>query len=377
MIPAKEGKIVWKDVASSLAKSLQLDAATLEGIFPNGSLDLHSRATAFALRGMDIALGDAVSFAIVRDSEGETALRVTCDRDAIRLLAATKRETKTARIELDDDWKQRAADRPLVICLHGLRSDPKRFEAFRAYLRGSGLATAAASYDDHQSMKKSARQLSELAKRMFRAPNSPDLVLVGHSMGGLVAREWTENRALNNRRIVSLVTAGTPHGGSSWASMPPLLDLVGDEEFHVRDVVDVLLHQPSAPGMRELVPDSDFLNELNSRDRRRDVRYTTIAGTRSPVSEQQVTRIRDALLQARDVSTTVRLLQPRIDPLLSSFDELVQGKGDGAVAVERAKIEGVNDVVTVDVSHGDFFGPASAEKERLVWEAIGQRVDGR
>ena len=375
VIPAKDGTIAWKDVASSLASSLKLDAPTLEGIFPSGSLDLKQATTAFALRGIDIALGKAVSFDIVRDAEGETALRVTCDRTAIRRLLASERTAKTARLALDDDWRERSQARPLVLCLHGLKSEPQRFDDFRQFLRESGFATGAASYDDYQSMITSARQLSDLAEELFRPPNTPDLVLVGHSMGGLVAREWTEDPSFHNRQIVALITAGTPHGGSNWATMPPLLDLISDPKYVARDVVDVLLHLPSAPGFRELAPDSEFLKKLNSRSRRADVRYATLAGTKSPMTERQVARLRDTLQALRGESPAVRLLEPRIEPLLGSFDELMEGKGDGVVAVERTKIDGVDDVVTADVIHGDFFGTRTSKKREQVWEAIRRRIE--
>ena len=373
VIPAEDGTIAWKDV-SSLASSLKLDAPTLEGIFPSGSLDLQQATTAFALRGIDIALGKAVSFDIVRDADGETALRVTCDRTAIRRILASERKAKIASIDLDEDWERRSQDRSLVLCLHGLKSDPTRFDDFRKFLRESGLATGTASYDDYQSMITSARQLSELAEKTFQPPNAPNLVLVGHSMGGLVAREWTENPRLHNQQIVALITAGTPHGGSNWASMPPLLDLVVDPKFVARDLVDVLLHLPSAPGLRELAPDSDFLKKLNARKRRPDVRYATFYGTRSPVSPRQVARLREALEEIRGESPAVRLLQPRIAPLLGSFDELVEGKGDGVVAAERTRMEDVDDIVAADVIHGEFFGVESSKKREQVWEAIRGRI---
>ncbi len=310
---------------------------------------------------------------MVRDEDGDPALRVRCDRNAVRFLTS-KHQAEAAEIELDEDSFPRSDNRPVVICLHGMKSDSEKFDAFRAFLRRSGYATAAGRYDDHQSIRKSSRQLAQVAAGVFGEARPPKLVLVGHSMGGLVAREWTENPALDNKQIVGLITAGTPHTGSNWASMPPLLDLFAEGKLAASDVVDVLLHQPSAPGMRELAPDSEFLNELNSRPRRPDVRYTTIVGTRSPVSEAQISRLRTTLQRIRDKSPTLRLLSPRIKPLLQSFDELARGKGDGVVAAERATIDGIDDVVPVDVSHGDYFRPPPGNQKQPVWETILARL---
>jgi pimeloyl-ACP methyl ester carboxylesterase len=373
IIPTVDGRIQWKDAASSLAQSLKLDVATVERIFPTGSLDLRSSAAVLALFGIDIALGDAVSIAMVRDEDGQPALRLTYDRDAVRFLAS-KHQPEAARIELDDDWIERTKHRPLVVCLHGLKSEPERFDSFRVFLRAAGYATAAVRYDDHQSIATSAQQVSTIADKLFNDPKSPELVLIGHSMGGLVAREWAENPDLENERVIGLITAGTPHAGSNWASLPPLLDLFAERKLDASDVIDVLLHQPSAPGMRELAPDSDFLKRLNSRARRGDVRYTTIVGTRSPLTENEVFRIRSTLQRIEAKSTTLRLLQPRIKPLLHSFDELVRGKGDGVVSVQRAKLDGVDDVLHVDVSHGNYFREPVGNQQQAVRDAILTRL---
>ena len=43
------------------------------------------------------------------------------------------------------------------------------------------------------------------------------MILIGHSMGGLCAREYIQNESLwinNNHHVAKLITSGTPHGGS-------------------------------------------------------------------------------------------------------------------------------------------------------------------
>jgi len=318
-------------------------------------------------------LGDAITIAVVEDNAGNPALRLVCDRTAVRFLASNH-APESAQIEVDDDWKQRTRDRPLVICLHGLKSEPSKFDEFRTFLRGSGYATATFRYDDYQSIRTSASQLSGMVQSLFGDTRTPKVALVGHSMGGLIAREWTENPQLENGRISYLITVGTPHRGSNWACMPPLLEMFTERTFDVSQVIDVILHQPSSPGMRELVPDSAFLRELNARPRRADVRYTNIVGTYSVLTPQQVEKIHEALNRLKESSTTLQLLQTRVRPLLESFDELARGRGDGVVAVQRATMEGVADVVLVNVSHGNFFLPPRGEQTQPVWDIILQRL---
>ena len=119
-----------------------------------------------------------------------------------------------------------------------------------------------------------------------------------------------------------------------------MLDLFADRRIDAGEIVDVLLHQPSAPGLRELAPGSDFLRRLSERPRRADVRYTNFVGTESPVSEEEVNKLSAALQRLDRKSKTVRLLEPRIRPLLGSFDELADGKGDGVVRHRRQRWKG-------------------------------------
>ena len=373
VIPTVDGMIVWKDVAASLAETLHLDAPTLEKMFPTGNLDLRSPTTLLVLFSIDLAFGDSMTIKMTKDAQGQPALRIGCDAKSLGLLAPQQKPSEPVSIQIDDNWRQRTVDKPLVVCFHGLKSAPEKFDSFRQFVREAGIASAAISYDDHQSIVDSAAQINQLASQLFAGGQTPQLVLVGHSMGGLVAREWIENPNLNAENIAALITVATPHRGSNWASLPPLLDFFVDGNVDSQDLVDVILHKPSAPGLRELAPESKFLTELASRKRRPGTKYTTIVGTGSPVSADEVRQLRETLQRLDQEGSMLRLIRPRIQPLLQSFDELVEGKGDGVVAVDRAVIDGVEDVVTVDVTHIDMFSPTT-NRAQPVWNAILNRL---
>jgi pimeloyl-ACP methyl ester carboxylesterase len=373
IVPTIDGTLVWKDVAVSLANALSLDAPSLERMFPTGSLDLQSPTTMLALFGIDMAMGDAISIQMWRDEAGMPALRFRCNKKALGVISPKVKQIQPATIQLDHDWKERTATGPLVVCFHGLKSRPAKFDAFRDYLRAEGFATAAVSYDDHQSIVGSSGEVFQVAKQVF-GDVRPELALVGHSMGGLVARELTENPNFQASKVKALITVATPHGGSNWASLPPLLDFFAEGKVDSGDLVDVILHRPSAPGLQDLAPGSPYLDQIRQRKRLAGVRYTNIVGTGSPVSEEEVTRLRSTLQNLDQKGSVVRLIRPRIEPLLDSFDELVQGKGDGVVAAENAKMEGVEDVLTVPLSHIDMFTPTKSGKPNPVWSAILERV---
>ncbi|QDT09050.1 alpha/beta fold hydrolase [Planctomycetes bacterium K23_9] len=374
VVPTVDGTLVWKDVSTSLASSLSLDAPSVERMFPTGSLDLRSPTTMLALFGIDLALGEAISIQMTQDAAGMPALRFRCNKKSLGFITPQVKQIRPANIQLDHDWKTRTEKLPLVVCFHGLKSRPAKFDEFRNFIRQSGFATAAVSYDDHQSIADSAGEIYKLAQQLFDdAP--PALVLIGHSMGGLVARELTENPKYAGPKIKSLITVATPHGGSNWASLPPLLDLFAEGKVDSGDLVDVILHRPSAPGLRDLAPQSPYLTELHQRKIRPNIRYTTIIGTGSPVTQDEVNRLRSTLLKLDQDGSVVRLIRPRIQPLLHSFDELVQGKGDGVVAAVHATIQGVDDIVTVPLSHVDMFTPLQGNQPQPVWSAILERIE--
>jgi hypothetical protein len=62
---------------------------------------------------------------------------------------------------------------------------------------------------------------------------------------------------------------------------------------------------------------------------------------------------------------------------LALTEELIAGEGDGGVALVRGKLAGVDDVVVLPLSHGDFVrrerSGAVAELDQLVLERLRNR----
>ncbi|MFK8111327.1 MAG: lipase family alpha/beta hydrolase [Rubripirellula sp.] len=375
LIPADNGIVQWTDVATSLAGALKLDAPSVQKMLPNGQMNLHSDAVLLVLMGINLAAGDSISFGLVRDSQNRSSLKVKCDRRMFGAPVKRLPAREVAGISVDDDWQQRTDDRPLLICIHGLQSHAEAFDDFRDFMRSNGYATASVSYDFEQSIRQSATQVSNVVNQYFANSKSPSkFALVGHSMGGLVAREWTENPGLDNTRVSMLFTLGTPHEGSNWASMPPLLDLFSSGDFDANDLVDVILHQPSAHGLKDLIPGSEFLQKLESRPRREDVAYTNIVGTFSPFDDESTRQLITALRQLDQDGSLVRLVKPRIAPLLDSFEELSDGQGDGVVAVKRALIDkDLDSAIRLKVSHFQMVR-AMEQTPHPVWNAVLDRL---
>ena len=105
-----------------------------------------------------------------------------------------------------------------------------------AFNPGSGLSNQSA-------IAKQGVALADIIQRVMNLTTRDKVILMGHSMGGLAAREylqnpgnWTEPNV--NHHIAKLVTTGTPHGGSN-ATGTFLVDIfidIDEKSEAVRDL---------------------------------------------------------------------------------------------------------------------------------------------
>jgi len=64
-----------------------------------------------------------------------------------------------------------------------------------------------------------AGQIEEAVTRLCAASSARQVAIVGHSMGGLVARAWM--RAYGTARVARVITLGSPHHGTALAGFGP------------------------------------------------------------------------------------------------------------------------------------------------------------
>lgn len=376
VLPTQNGRLKWKEIASSLADAMHLDRQSIQARFPVGEIDLNAPISIFVLVGIELTFGDTISIRPVSNDDGTESLWIRCRSDAFGI-APQRSDYGPVSIDADQNWRQDATIHPVVILLHGLKGDARNFEPFRDFLRRQGYPTAMVRYDDRSPIAETAVKVSAAARKTFEGAVPQGVVLIGHSMGGLVAREWAERDGLWNAKVRSLVTVASPHGGSNWAAMPPLLNLIADGRMASDDIVGLLTHEPADAGTRDLIPESDFLTSLNARPRKTGVAYLTVVGTRSPLNPSQLGQLNQMLQSLDREGSLLRLLRPRIAPLIDSFEELESGQGDGVVAVSRGMMAGVTDVVTVPLSHAQMLRPPESNAvKQPVWDAISKRLAG-
>jgi triacylglycerol esterase/lipase EstA (alpha/beta hydrolase family) len=126
---------------------------------------------------------------------------------------------------LNRDPPPAPAKRPILL-IHGVLVNDGVWVAFRRYLRRRGIAPIyTINYGPPLAdIELFAEQLDRRIEAIRKATGAERLVLVSHSMGGLVARAYL--RRFGGARVARLITLGTPHHGSVLAYMFPGRDLV-------------------------------------------------------------------------------------------------------------------------------------------------------
>ena len=111
---------------------------------------------------------------------------------------------------------------PVIVIVHGCFSSAGRFRSLADVFAFHGQQAICFNYDDRASLVESSAQLIKALTELSRVMRHPEISLIGHSQGGLVAR-----RAFIGERSgpfdvddanINLTTISTPFGGIISAS---------------------------------------------------------------------------------------------------------------------------------------------------------------
>ncbi|MEO6500337.1 MAG: alpha/beta fold hydrolase [Jatrophihabitantaceae bacterium] len=117
-----------------------------------------------------------------------------------------------------------AAGRPVVL-VHGIGDNRSAFTILRRTLRRRGFGRiVTVNYSPLTSdVRKAAADLARHVERVCQQSGYEQVFVVGHSLGGIIARYYVQ-RLAGDARVSTLITLGSPHAGSPLARMaPPLL----------------------------------------------------------------------------------------------------------------------------------------------------------
>jgi pimeloyl-ACP methyl ester carboxylesterase len=105
----------------------------------------------------------------------------------------------------------RAKQQRSVVLVHGYLANRSTLFPLAAYLRLRGVRQILAfNYDSRAGVERGALALREFLRRRVRGGR---IDLVGHSLGGLVARVYVQQLG-GSRRVDRCITLGTPHRGT-------------------------------------------------------------------------------------------------------------------------------------------------------------------
>jgi triacylglycerol lipase len=119
-----------------------------------------------------------------------------------------------------------AASTPILM-VHGFIDNHAIFTVLERALRRRGFQTLSA-FDYGlltQNIRRAAVRLGEAIEKLSRLSGYERIHVIGHSLGGLIARYYVQ-RLRGDRYVHTLVTLATPHQGTQLAWAAPLLPLV-------------------------------------------------------------------------------------------------------------------------------------------------------
>jgi len=114
------------------------------------------------------------------------------------------------RFVLEHECFDPTASQPPLVFVHGFFGDPTNFLLLRRYLVSRGIRTFTSfSYGPRIDYQRLACRLGDVIETVCLATGAAEVDVVGHSLGGLVARYLVEMTP--SSRIRRLVTLGAPY----------------------------------------------------------------------------------------------------------------------------------------------------------------------
>jgi pimeloyl-ACP methyl ester carboxylesterase len=113
-----------------------------------------------------------------------------------------------------------------VLLVHGFAGTKSSWSLVTHTLSAQGLTVEAMSYPPlGTSVEQLAERLVAEVERILRRTGADKVHPVGHSLGGVVIAQAIADRRLSGR-VDTVITLGSPFGGSPWAGVLPFVEIV-------------------------------------------------------------------------------------------------------------------------------------------------------
>lgn len=239
--------------------------------------------------------------------------------------------------------------RATVVLVHGLDEPGDIWDDFLAALVGEPFAVWEFRYPNDQEIDRSAVFLAE---QWSQLPDARPVILIGHSMGGLVVREFVSawrhpiarDPVVRGAVVRSVYLVGTPNHGSEWARLRSWLEIKdhflseNDRKFSLF----AALRDGVGTAKIDLRPGSDFLNTLNARPWPESVELRLIAGVM--LDDARMKMGIDALAERAPHGASAESRQ-------TWWNSIRTDLGDGVVTIESITLVGFDPPLVLPASH--------------------------
>lgn len=117
----------------------------------------------------------------------------------------------------DDKSIQIDTTSPLTVLVHGCKASAGRFRSLAQLYAFHGQQAICYSYDDRKSLEGSAEKLAVAVSALANVSSNQNISIIGHSMGGLIARKALEDNSLGSKgfrdKSLELITVSAPLSG--------------------------------------------------------------------------------------------------------------------------------------------------------------------
>ena len=311
-----------------------------------------------------------------RQAEWIGRLRDLSDRAAE---AARRRESYGMRALAS--YRPNDPARPTVCLVHGLNSSSGGFVHMIPWLEEAGYGIVVYDYPVQPADRGVVRRVRR-DWAAFRRQSGDRLpwAILAHSMGALLARSLVEDDATWAGDVSSMILIAPVNSGSHLARVQTVMQLMnGLKSIQSKKTSKAMLHLSDGMGeaAQDMLPGSAFLTRLNRRPRRRGLPYHIVAGDVGFLTRDGRAQIEaQVALVNRNAGILGRFAQAATSDLPELLDELTDGTGDGCVAVERTRLDGVADHVVLHANHAELIrapllfpdpGPVACMPEVLRW----------
>lgn len=151
------------------------------------------------------------------------------------------------------------AQAPVTVVVHGTFSSPRQFRSLAKAFALYGQQVVCFNYNDRGSLVKSSHELIVAIETLADVLQHPEILVLGHSQGGLVARralimQRADRLRVNNAKI-NLITVSAPFGGIKSATPCGSTALAWLSLGLIKPVCWII----SGSKYKEITPDSEFI----------------------------------------------------------------------------------------------------------------------